>query len=114
MSTSKVHIVVDDDVILEFDFRRAIPSPFRDRARKGMRFHILTDGADLPTFHVTARRRGRAWWIEIDEIDGSARAASWSTIESTARQVIARSSGLDTSDFDLVIDLPPIEISAKT
>jgi len=105
MSTSKVD--VDDDVIPEFDFGRAMPSPFRDRARRGMRFHILTDGADLPTFHVTARRRGRGWWIEIDEIDGFGRLARWSTIESTARQAIARSRSIDPSEFDLVIDLPP-------
>jgi hypothetical protein len=108
MSTSKVPVVDDDDVIPEFDFSRAIPSPFRDRARKGMRFHILTDGADLPTFHVTARRHGRAWWIEIDEIAGSGHPARWTTLESTARQAIARSQGIDLTDFDLVIDLPPI------
>jgi hypothetical protein len=106
LSTPKASVV--DDVIPEFDFSRAIPSPFRDRARKGMRFHILTDGADRPTFHVTAQRRGRAWWIEIDEIDGSARPARWSTIEPVARQVIARAQGIDPTDFDLVIDLPPI------
>jgi len=105
MSTSKVN--VDDDVIPEFDFSRATPSPFRHRARQGMRFHILTDGADLPIYHVTARRRGRAWWIEIDEIDGSARPARWSTIESIARQAIVRSRSVDPSEFDLVIDLPP-------
>ena len=107
MSTSKVN--VDDDVSPEFDFSRSIPSPFRDLARKGMRFHIVTDGADLPTYHVTARRRGRAWWIEIDEIDGSGRPARWSTIESTARRLIAQSRGVADSDFDLVIDLPPIK-----
>jgi len=84
MSTPKVD--ADDDVIPEFDFSRAIPSHFRD--------------------HVIARRRARSWWIEIDEIDGSGRPARWSTIESTARQVIARSRGIDPSDFDLVIDLP--------
>jgi hypothetical protein len=104
MSTPKVD--ADDDVIPEFDFSRAIPSPFADRARKGMRFHILRADSDLPTYHVTARRRARSWWIEIDEIDGSGRPARWSTIESTARQVIARSRGIDPSDFDLVIDLP--------
>ena len=108
MSTSKVPVVDDDDVMPEFDFSRAIPSPFRDRARKGMRFHILTDGADLPTFHVTARRRGRVWWIEIDEIAGSGLPARWTTLESTARETIARSQGIDPTDFDLVIDLPPI------
>ena len=107
MSTSKVH-VDDDDLITEFDFSRAIPSPFRDRARKGMRFHILTDGAELPIFHVTAQRRGRAWWIDIDEIGGAGRLARWSAIESVARQVIARAHGIDPTDFDLVIDLPPI------
>ncbi len=107
MRTSKVN--VDDDVIPEFDFRRAAPSPFRHLARKGMRFHIVTDGAGLPAFHVIARRRGRSWWIEIDEIDGSGRPAQLSTIESTARQVIAQSRSIDKSDFDLVIDLPPIK-----
>ena len=107
MSTSKVN--VDDDVIPEFDFSRSIPSPFRHLARKGMRFHIVTDGADLPTYQVTARRRGRAWWIEIDEIDDSRRPARWSAIESTARQLIAQSRGFAESDFDLVIDLPPIK-----
>jgi hypothetical protein len=57
MSTSKVN--VDDDVIPEFDFSRSIPSPFRHLARKGMRFHIVTDGADLPTYHVTSSRLAR-------------------------------------------------------
>ena len=107
MSPSKVNVV--DDVIPEFDFSRAMPSPFRHLARKGMRFHIVTDGAKLPAFHVIARRRGRSWWIEIDEIDGSGRPARWSTIESTARQMIAQSRSIDPSDFDLVIDLPPIK-----
>ena len=106
MSTSKVN--VDHDVIPEFDFRRAVPSPFRHQARQGMRFHIVTDGAGLPAFHVTARRRGRSWWITVDEIDGSGRAARWSTIESAARQLIAQSRSIDPSDFDLVIDLPPM------
>lgn len=68
MSTSNVNVV--DDVIPEFDFSRAMPRPFRHLARKGMRFHIVTEGAKLPTFHVIARRRGRSRWIEIDEIDG--------------------------------------------
>lgn len=106
MSTSKVN--VDDDVIPEFDFSRAVPSPFRHLARKGMRFHIVTDGADLPTYHVIARRRGRTWWIEIDEIDGSGRPARWSTIERVARQTIARAQSIDSTAFDLLIDLPPI------
>lgn len=48
MTTSKVN--VDDDVIPEFDFSRAMPSPFRHLARKGMRFHIVTDGASPPPF----------------------------------------------------------------
>jgi len=107
MSTSKVH-VDEDDHVTEFDFSRAIPSPFRERARKGMRLHILTEGADLPTFHVTAHRRGGMWWVEIDEIAGSGRLARWSTIERVARQTIARAQGIDPTDFDLVIDLPPI------
>ena len=107
MSTSKVH--VDDDVIPEFDLSRAVPSPFRDRARRGMRFHIVTDGARLPTYHVIVGRRGRSWWIEIDEIHGSGRSARWSTIESAARQLIARAKGIEPSAFDLVIDLPSIE-----
>jgi hypothetical protein len=106
MSTSKVNVVAD---VPEFDFSRAIPSPFRDSARRGMRLHITTDGAKLPTFHVSACRRGRSWWIEIDEIDGSGRPARWSTIESTARRVIARSQGIALSEFDLVIELPPIK-----
>jgi hypothetical protein len=109
LSTPKASVVDDDDVMPEFDFSRAIPSPFRDRARKGMRFHILTDGADLPTFHVTARRRRRAWWIEIDEIAGSGHPARWATLESTARRTIAQSQGIAPTDFDLVIDLPPIK-----
>lgn len=103
MTTSKVNL--DDDVILEVDFSRAVPSPFRDRARKGMRFHIVTDGAALPLYHVDAQRRGRSWWIEIEEIVGSGRPVRWSTIESTARHVIARSHGIDPSDFDLIIDV---------
>ena len=107
MRTSKVH-VDDDDLVTGFDFNRAIPSPFRDRARKGMRLHILTDGADLPTFHVTAHRRGGVWWVEIDEIGGSERLARWSTMERVARQMITRAKGIDPTDFDLVIDLPPI------
>lgn len=107
MSTSKVNVV--DDVIPEFDFSRAVPSPFRDRARRGMRFHIVTEGARLPTYHVIASRRGRAWWIEIDEIDGSGGPARWSTIESASRQLIARAKGVEPSDFDLVIDLPSTE-----
>ena len=57
MSTSKV--AVEDDVIREFDFGRAVRSPFRDRAQKGLRLHIVTDGAQLPIFHVSACRRGR-------------------------------------------------------
>lgn len=61
MSTSEVSVVDDD--IGAFDFSRAIPSPFRAAARKGMRFHIVTDGVDLPTYHVIASRRGRSWWI---------------------------------------------------
>jgi hypothetical protein len=106
MSTSKVSVVDDD--IGEFDFSRSVPSPFRDMARKGMRFHIVTDGADLPSYHVVASRRGRSWWIEIEEIDGSGRAARWSTIESTARRVIAQSRGIGSSDFNLVIDVPAL------
>ena len=107
MSTSKVN--VDGDVIPEFDFRRAIPSPFRDRARRGMRFHVVRVGAALPTFHVTARRRGPGWWVEVSEIGGSGRSARWSTIESTARQLIAESADVTSADFDLVIDLPPVK-----
>jgi hypothetical protein len=105
MSTSKTN-VVDDDTIPEFDFSRAIPSPFRDRARNGMRFHIVTDGADRPIYHVTARRRRRGWWIEIDEIEGSGGRARVPSIESVARGLISRACGLDPSQFDLVIDLP--------
>ena len=85
---------------------RALLASFIE-ARKGMRLHIVTDGADLPVYHVRAQRRGRSWWIEIEEIDGSGRPVRWSTMESAARQVIAGSRGIDPSDFDLVIDLPP-------
>lgn len=108
MSTSRSRIV-DDDLIPEFDFSRAIPSPYRDRARAGMRFHIRTDGADLPVYHVQAAPRGRGWWIEVAEIDGSGRSTRWQTIESTAREMIARSEGLEPTDFDLAIELPPIQ-----
>ncbi len=89
MSTSKGN-VGDDDATPDFDFRRATPSPFRDQARRGMRFHIVTDGAGLPTVHVTARRREGAWWVEIDDT-GLGRLAQWSTIEATARHLIAES-----------------------
>ena len=98
---------VDDDVIPEFDFSRAVPSPFRHLARKGMRFHIVTDGAELPVYHVCAQRLGRSWWIEIEEIAGSGTSVRWATMESRARQVISRSTGINPSDFDLVIDLSP-------
>ena len=104
MSTSKVSVVDDD--IDEFDFSRAIPSPFRAMAREGMRFHIVADGADFPTYHVIANRRGRSWWIEIVEIDGSGQPARWATIELTAREAIAQSLGIDPSDVNLVIGLP--------
>ncbi len=105
MSISKVKVV--DDESREFDFSRSISSPICDKARKGMRLHIVTDGADLPVYHVRAQRRGRSWWMEIEEIDGSGRPVRWSTMELAARQVIAGSRGIDPSDFDLVIDLPP-------
>ena len=107
MSTFKVS--VGDDDLDEFDFRRAAPSPFRDVALRGLRFHIVTDGAVLPTFHVTARPRGTSWWIEIDGVDGSGRFARWSTIEATAREMVAESLNDPPSEFDLVIDLPPVE-----
>lgn len=68
MSTSKVGVVGD---VAEFDFSRAVSSPFRAEARTGMRLQIVTDGADLPTYHVIASRRGRSSWIEVAEIDGS-------------------------------------------
>lgn len=108
MSTSKVNVVVDNE-IAEFDFDRAIPSPLREQARKGMRFHIVSEGSGHPVYHVSARRRARSWWIEIEEIEGSGRSCPWSDIETVARQVIAGSRGEDTSDVDLVIDLPPIK-----
>lgn len=106
MSTSKVN--VGDDDLAEFDFRRAAPSPFRDVALGGLRFHIVTDGAALPTYHVTARPRGRSWWIEIDEVNGSGRLARWSTIEATAREMVAESLHHQLPEFDLVIDLRPV------
>lgn len=71
-----------------------------------MRFNIVTDGADLPVYHVPAPR-GRTWWIDILEIEGSGHGVPWSTIESTARQVIAGWRGIDPTDFDLVIDVTP-------
>ena len=108
MSTSRSRIV-DDDLIPEFDFRRAIPSPYRDRARAGMRFNIRTDGADLPVYHVQAVPRGRAWWIEVAEIDGSGRSVRWASIESAAREIIARAEGIGPADFDLVIELLPTQ-----
>jgi len=105
MRTSEIKVV--DDELREFDFSRSLPSPFRALARRGMRFDIVTDGADLPVYHVRAEPRGRSWWIEIGEIEGSGRAVPWSTIELVARQVIARSRGIDPSAFDLVIDVAP-------
>ena len=105
MSTSEIQVV--DDEIREFDFSRSIPSPFRAKAGKGMRFHIVTNGAELPVYHVRAQRLGRSWWIEIEEIAGSGTPVRWATMESRARQVISRSTGINPSDFDLVIDLPP-------
>jgi len=109
MRTFEIQVV--DDELREFDFSRSVPSPFRAMARQGMRFHIVTDGAELPVYHVRAERRGRSWWIEIEEIEGSGRAVRWSTMESAARQVIARSRGSDPSDFDLVIDVSPASTS---
>ena len=107
MSTSDIQVV--DNELREFDFSRSIPSPFRAKARKGMRFHIVTNGAELPVYHVRAQRLGRSWWIEIEEIAGSGTSVRWATMESVARQVISRSQGIDQSDFDLVIHLPAIE-----
>ena len=105
MSTSEIQVV--DDEIREFDLSRSIPSPFRAKAGKGMRFHIVTNGAELPVYHVRAQRLGRSWWIEIEEIAGSGTSVRWATMESRARQVISRSTGINPSDFNLVIDLPP-------
>lgn len=103
MSTSGIQVV--DDEHREFDFGRS--SPFRGMARQGIRFHIVTDGAKLPVYHLRAVRRGQSWWIEIQEIEGSGQAVRWSTMESNARQIIARSRDIDPTDVDLMIDVAP-------
>lgn len=96
---------VDDDVIPEFDFSQAIPSPFVGLIGPNYRIHSHGEGPGRQTYTViSTRRRGRES-VEFIDLDIAPRRVARFQTESVARAAIADFAGVDRFSFDLIIEV---------
>jgi hypothetical protein len=103
LTTPRNH--VDDDAIPEFDFSRGIPNPFAGLIGPNYRIYSHGEGPDRQAYAViSARRRGREWIEFVDLKIAPRRAARFQT-EWVARETIGRFLGIDSSSFDLIIEV---------
>lgn len=96
---------VDDDVIPEFDFNRAIPSPFIGRIGPNYTIWSHGDASDRQAFVVVSTHREGGGWIDFVDLEIPSCPAPESGAEWIAREAIGRFLGIDESDFDLIIEV---------
>lgn len=103
MSTHRTD--VDDDVIPEFDFSRAIPNPFLGLIGPNYTIRSYGEGPERETYSVIILERHGRRRIEFVDLDIPRRRVAKSGIEWIARDAIAQFLGIDASSFDLVIEV---------
>lgn len=96
---------VDEDVIPEFDFSRAIPSPFAGLIGPNYTIYSHGDGRDRPTFTVVSAQREGGQWVDFVDLDIPSCRSEGSGDEWVAREAIGRFLGIDQSSFDLIIEV---------
>ena len=93
------------DDIPGFDFSRRIPNPFVGLLGPDYRIYSRGEGPERQTYSViSSRRRGREWIEFVDLGIASRRVARFRT-EWVAREAIGRFLGIDSSSFDLFIEV---------
>lgn len=103
---------VDEDVIPEFDFSRAIPSPFAGLIGPNYRIHSHGEGPDRQVFTVVSAKREGGRWLDFVDLEIPSCLATESGDEWIAREAIADSLGIDRFSFDLIIEVR--DVSATT
>lgn len=96
---------VDEDVIPEFDFSRAIPSPFAGLIGPNYTIRSHGDGDDHQAFTVVSVQREGGRWLDFVDLEISSCPSSGSGDEWIAREAIGRFLGIDQSSFDLIIEV---------
>jgi len=93
------------DDIPEFDFSRGIPNPFVGLIGPNYRIYSHGEGPERQTYSViSSRRRGREW-IEFADLAIVPRRVARFRTEWVAREAIGRFLGIDSSSFDLFIEV---------
>jgi hypothetical protein len=105
---------VDDDVIPEFDFRGAIPNPFAGLIGPNYRIRSHGNGSDGRAFTVVSAKRDGRRWLDFGDLAIPSCPASESGDEWIAREAIARFLRIDSSGFDLIIEVQDASPPAST
>jgi hypothetical protein len=103
MSTRRTDI--DDDVIPEFDFSRAIPNPFVGLIGPNYKIHSHGSGSDRQSFRVVSAERAGRRWLDFVDLEIPSCPAAESGNEWIAREAIGRILGIDSFSFDLIIEV---------
>ena len=96
---------VDDDVIPEVDFSRAIPNPFAGLIGPNYRIYSHGEGPDRQAFTVVTAQRDGGRWVDFVDLEIPSCPVAESGDEWIAREAIARFLGIDRFSFDLIIEV---------
>ena len=103
MNTHRID--VDEDVIPEFDFSLAIPSPFAGLIGPNYRIYSHGNGRDRQVFTVVTVEREGSRWLDFVDLEIPTCPATESGDEWIAREAIGQFLGIDSSSFDLIIEV---------